>query len=74
MAQLNFYVPEDVEVAIRREAMRRRKSISAYLSEVVKGHVKRDKWQRYFFTKVVGGWKGQFPKIESLPPEERPGL
>lgn len=71
MAQLNFYVPEEIERVIRWEARNRRKSISTYLSEVVKSHVRHERWQKDFFTKVVGGWRGKFPVAEDLAPEER---
>ena len=71
MAQLNFYVADEIEEAIRREAKAHRKTISSYLSEVVKGHVLHDKWQPGFFTKVVGKWRGDFPRIEGLNLEER---
>lgn len=74
MAQLNFYVPDEVEEAIRREAKAHRKTISSYLSEVIKGHVLHDKWQKDFFTKVVGKWRGDFPAIEKLDYEKRDEL
>ncbi len=74
MAQLNFYVPDDVEKAIRREAKARRKSISSYLSEVVKAQILHDKWQDDFFAKVVGKWRGDFPEVEKLSFEERDEL
>lgn len=74
MAQLNFYVPDDVETSIRREAKARRKTISAYLSEVVKEHILHDKWRKDFFTKIVGKWRGKFPAIEKLNFEERDEL
>lgn len=74
MAQLNFYVPDDIEKNIRQQAKARGKSISSYLAEVVKGHVQHDQWRSDFFTKVVGRWRGGFPKIERPLPEERNGL
>lgn len=74
MAQLNFYVPEQVEEAIRKEAKSRRQSISSYLADLVKDHVQHDRWQRDFFTKVVAGWQGDFPNIERPLPEERDSL
>lgn len=70
MAQLNFYVPDEVEDNIRKEAKARGKPISSYLAEVVKEHIRHDKWEKTFFTKVVGGWRGQFPTIERHPAEE----
>lgn len=74
MAQLNFYVPDEVEETIRREAKSHRKTISSYIAEVVKAHAQHDRWQKDFFSKVAGGWHGDFPKIERPLPEEREGL
>lgn len=70
MAQLNFYVPDEVEEGIRKEAKARGKSISAYLAEVVKERIRHDKWQKDFFTKVAGGWRGECPEVDRPPPEE----
>ncbi len=74
MSQLNFYVSDDIEKIIRAEAKSSGESISAYLAELVKSHVKKDRWQKDFFKKVVGAWQGDFPEIESLPIEERNSL
>ena len=72
MAQLNFYVPDDVEDKIRRAAKRRGQSISAYLAELVKERVGGgNEWPPDFFEKTLGGWLGDFPEIEDLPPQER---
>lgn len=71
MAQLNFYVPDEIEEAIRKEARSKRKTISSYLAQVVKESVRHDQWQKDFFKKVVSGWKGDFPKITRPLPEER---
>lgn len=70
MAQLNFYVPDEIEQAIRKEARSKRKSISSYLAEVVKESVKHDQWQKDFFKKVVSGWQGDFPQIKRPLSEE----
>jgi hypothetical protein len=72
MAQLNFYVPDDVEDQVRRAAKRRGLSISAYLAELVKERVgDGSEWPVDFFDKTLGGWQGDFPEIERLPPQER---
>lgn len=72
MAQLNFYVPDEVENKIRRAAMRRGQSISSYLAEIVKERVGGDsEWPDGFFEQVLGGWQGDFPEIERPPPQER---
>lgn len=74
MAQLNFYVPADVEKNIRQQAKARGKSISSYLAEVVKKQVRQDRWHKDFFKKVVASWQGDFPKITRPFPEERDTL
>lgn len=72
MGQLNFYVPSDVEDKIRRAAKRRGQSISTYLAEIVKEQIAGgNDWPPDFFTKTLGGWQGDFPEIEDLPPQER---
>lgn len=74
MSQLNIYVPNEVEEVIRKEAKNKGKTISNYLAEIIKGHFKKDRWDKNFFTQVVGKWQGAFPKIERQVPEEREGL
>lgn len=71
MSQLNFYVPKDMEQAIRKEARSHRQSLSSYLASLIKEHVRHDQWQKDFFAKVVAGWQGDFPTIERPPAEER---
>lgn len=74
MSQLNIYVPNELENIIRQEAQNKGKTLSAYLAEIIKSHFKREKWNKNFFTQVVGGWQGSFPEIEKQLPEEREGL
>jgi hypothetical protein len=74
MAQLTIYVPDEVEKKVRQEARRRGKSVSALISEMLKGEVEETGWHPDFFKKVVGGWKGPFPTITREPPEDRPPL
>lgn len=72
MAQLNFYVPDEVEDKIRHTAKSRGQSISAYLAELVKERVGGgNEWPVNFFEKTLGGWQGDFPEIEDLSPQER---
>jgi hypothetical protein len=72
MAQLNFYVPDDIEAKIRQVAKLRDQSISAYLAELVKDCIDKGKeWPAGFFEKTLGGWQGDFPEIEDMPPQER---
>ncbi|MBI2336025.1 MAG: hypothetical protein HYU97_04610 [Deltaproteobacteria bacterium] len=72
MSQLNVYVPNELEKEIRRLAKRERQSLSRFLTEVLKNKIgQKKKWDKDFFTKVVGGWVGPFPKIEREIAEER---
>ena len=72
MAQLNFYVSDDIEEKIRRAAKHRGQSISAYLAELVKERLSHStEWPPDFFEKTLGGWVGDFPQIENLPQQER---
>jgi len=71
MSQLNIYVPKDIEKAIRSQAKKENKSLSAYLMDVVKDHLRHDKWQKGFFTEVLGAWQGELPDIERQVAEER---
>jgi len=34
----------------------------------------RGKWDRVFFSEVIGGWRGEFPEIPHELPEERDSL
>lgn len=74
MPQLNVYVPERLEKKIRKEAKLSRKSVSAYVADLMKDRMDRGHWRPDFFTKIVGGWKGDFPEIERPAPEEREDL
>lgn len=74
MSQLNVYVTDSLEKSIRKEAKLRRKSVSAYVADLMKQRLERGKWRPDFFTKIVGGWKGDFPEIRRAAPEEREDL
>lgn len=57
MAQLNFYVSDDMEVEVRRRAKARGLSISAYLAILLKeGIGVKDSWPAGYFENVVGSW------------------
>jgi len=70
MAQLNVYVPDDLEDKIRKEAVRRGQSVSAFVAELVRKEVSVSEWPPGFF-ELAGSWVGDFPEIEDLPPQER---
>ena len=72
MAQLNFYVPDETEELIRRAAKQRGQSISSYLAALVKERVGSNSgWPPDFFEQTLGGWQGDFPEREDLPPQDR---
>lgn len=57
MPQLHLYVPEEVATVVRQRARSRRKTVSAYLAEIVCREVATG-WPRGFFDEVVGAWSG----------------
>lgn len=74
MGQVNFYVSTEVEQRIRKEARKRKKSISSFLAELVKSHFPEKKWDKLFFNEIVGGWCGDFPEISRPLSQEREDL
>ena len=70
MAQLNVYVPDDLEDKIRKEAVRRGQSVSAFVAELVRKEVSVSEWLPGFF-ELAGSWVGDFPEREDLPAQER---
>ncbi len=70
MAQLTLYVSDDLEKALRREAKRVNKSLSAYVAQLAGPKLKPTKWPRAFVD-TFGSWKGNFPAIKKLPFERR---
>ncbi len=72
MAQLNVDVPEELEVRVRNEALRRGQSVSAFIADLMRKEISVDEWPPGFF-ELAGSWAGDFPEIEDLPPQERDG-
>lgn len=56
MAQLHFYVPEDVAQAIQKRAQQARLPVSRFLAELVKREVK-NAWPEHYFEAVAGQWQ-----------------
>ncbi|MBI2982397.1 MAG: ribbon-helix-helix protein, CopG family [Deltaproteobacteria bacterium] len=72
MSQLNVYVPDDLAKEIRHKARESGESISRFLSRLFRKEVGKKKgWDKNFFTKIVGGWKGELSEVERSGPEER---
>jgi hypothetical protein len=76
MSQLNFYVPDELEAKIRRAAKLKRKTISAFLAELVKSQFEK-KSQNGYFTQFYGTWQGaaaEEPPIVRGPTTKRDSL
>ncbi len=73
MPQLHLYVPEEIADAAKAKARAAGKTLSAYLSELVREEVGGE-WPTGFFESVVGGWKGdrlRRPRQGSLEKRDR---
>jgi hypothetical protein len=74
MPQLHLYLRKDVADEVKRRARTKGMSVSKYLADLVQGQV-TDQWPERFFTKVVGGWKGEpLKRPEQIEPELRDEL
>lgn len=72
MAQMNFYVPDEIEEKVKKAAKKEGLTASAWLAALVKEHISAsNQWPRDYFEKVLGGWEGDFPDIEDMPHQER---
>ena len=58
MAQMHFYVPDNVAESVRRRAAQRQISVSRYLAELVKKEVTTE-WPEDYAKTVFGGWQGE---------------
>ena len=70
MAQLNVYVPDELESKVKSEASRRGQSVSAFITEIVRKEGGGEEWPAGFFD-LAGSWQGDFPEIEDTLPQER---
>jgi hypothetical protein len=73
MGQLTIYLPDDVEAALRREAKRTRKSVSALVVEKVSPPVHPNDYQAAL-DRLYGSWKGELPEPPELPLRKVPSL
>jgi hypothetical protein len=74
MAQLNFYVPEEIEDQIRVAAQKEGKTLSSFLAELVKRHFPEKKPPQNYFSDFFGSWEGEFPEVERALPQVRDEL
>ena len=57
MAQLHFYIPDQLAEKVKAKAEHSHLSVSKYLAELVKKEV-TDQWPDNYF-EVFGSWEGQ---------------
>jgi hypothetical protein len=76
MPHINVYIPEEVVKKARLLSQKNGKSLSSFLTDLLKERceAKPRKWPKHFFTRIMGGWKGDFPEIEDPLPEKRESL
>ena len=71
MAQLHFYVPDDVAEQIKARAAQAKLPISRYVADLVKRDVGQG-WPEDYFERISGASAGAEIRYEpSGPPEER---
>lgn len=59
MAQLHFYVPDEVEAQIRNKASQAQLPLSRYLANLVKKEAGQPSlWPQGYFEQVFGQWQG----------------
>ena len=73
MAQVTIYLPDAVEREVRRAAKRARKSVSAFLTDLARMHVRPTAWPPGW-ADLYGSWAGEFPEVEDRPPEPAEAL
>lgn len=60
MAQLHFYVPDEVEARIRNKAKEANLPLSRYLADLVKRETSEQSlWPEGYFEQVFGQWQGE---------------
>lgn len=73
MAQLTIYLPPALEREVRRAARRARKSLSAFLADLARAHVRPSSWPPRWGD-LYGSWSGEFPEVADSPPEPTEAL
>jgi len=71
MTTLLIDLPEPVAQEIERRARARGESVSSFLGDLVRQHLKASpSWPDRFFERVVGGWQGEPLERPEQPPVE----
>lgn len=70
MAQLNVYVPDELEEKIKSVAQQEGKSVSSFLAELIRDKFAPKEWKKDFL-KVLGRWEGELPEVERKPSQKR---
>jgi hypothetical protein len=66
MAQLHFYVPDDIEKLVRKQAEEAHLPLSRFLAELVKKEAAQHSgWPDGYLDQVFGGWEGDPLRRES---------
>jgi hypothetical protein len=73
VSQLTIYIPDAILRKLRAGARRARKSVSAYVAELLDAREQPAKWPGGF-RDLYGSCRGGFPAIDDLPPEQGPEL
>ena len=71
MAQITIYLPDDMAQRIKREARRRRKSVSAFIADLATQRSPTSSWSKEILT-LQGRCKGSLDAPEDPPPEDLP--
>ena len=69
MAQITIYLPDDMARRIKREARRRRKSVSAFITDLATERSPTPTWPKEFLA-LQGRCKGSLEAPEDPPPED----
>lgn len=73
MSQLTIYLPDAVLRKLRAGARRARKSVSAYVTDLLERRNKPTSWPPGF-DKLYGSCRGSLPEVDDIAPEPGPEL
>ena len=71
MSQLNIYITNDMEKQIRAAAKKEGKTISSFVSDLIKRHFPESKGQKNYFSRFFGKWEGELPEVKRALPQQR---